>query len=130
MAKSVFRRAGIPIVAWVLGNLAWVIAIFMLNKFIEETAVLAVVSAIGFLLLILVGVVGTGWYFLRERQSPTTTASLEHMARWVTAMYIGQRYEVPPETLLGVGTPEAMEEKARRLQEEKELAKLRSREEP
>tara|TARA_Y100000310_G_scaffold328100_1_gene395633 strand:- start:24374 stop:24721 length:348 start_codon:yes stop_codon:yes gene_type:complete len=112
---------GIAVVGWLLGNGAWSITILILARFVEDTAMIAIISAVGFFILIVIGVVGSGWYLLRERPAPTS--ALENMARWVTAMYFAQRYEVSPEALLDLSTPQAMEERARRLQIEKQLPK-------
>ncbi|MCZ6614473.1 MAG: hypothetical protein O6920_01645 [Chloroflexi bacterium] len=119
METGFYKKAGKFIIVWGLGNITWASATFVFSKFVEDTEVLWQISAIGFLFLVLVGVVGAWWYFLRERQSPTPD---ENMARWVTAMYFAQKYNVSPDDLLTLNSPEAMEERARRLIAERHAA--------
>ena len=88
------------------------------------------ISAIGFLLLIVVGVVGIGWYFWRDKQAPDAEVKFENMSRFVTALYLSQIYQVDVEQLQSATTPQEMEERAGRLQAEKELATLRGDETP
>jgi len=112
---AILRRIWIPILAWFLGNITWSLVIFGFTKFTEQTVMVPAIGAIGFLVLILVGVIGTGWYFLRERTSPTTEITMNNMARWVIAIYFAQRYKVEPDALIELSTVEAMEERALRL---------------
>lgn len=119
-AGNFFRKVGVPIIGWFFGNIAW----WSITKGMDETAMVTAITMIGFLILIVVGVIGIGWYFLRERRSLTTTDALENMARWVTLMYFAQKYNVSPDELGGLDTPQAVEERARRLQVERKLAKL------
>lgn len=79
------------------------------------------VGLIGFLVLI---VSGLAYIMLRDRGGTTSATQFENMARYITAMYFSQQYDVKPNELLDMVHPQAMEEKAKRLQIE---ARLRQR---
>lgn len=90
----------------------------------DEPLILAI-GMIGLLVLIVVGIVWVGWYFSSERMGPTRLFQLENMARIITAVYFSQKYDVPVEELPETMTPQEMEERAKRILAEKELAQLR-----
>ena len=119
------RRLIIPVVGWLVGSIAWAGVSYVITRLREHDPMIWSISAIGFLVLIVVGVVGIGWYFWRERQPSNASAQLESMARTVTAVYFSQIHGVAVDELQDAMTPQEMEEKAKRLKAERELAELR-----
>ena len=90
----------------------------------DEPLILAI-GMIGLIVLIVVGIVWVGWYFSSERMGSTRLFQLENMARIITAVYLSQKYDVPVEELPDTMSPQEMEERAKRILAEKELAELR-----
>lgn len=72
--------------------------------------------------------VGIALYFWRDKATGATNLQFENMARMVTAVYFSQKYDVRPEELFDTMTVEEMEERAKRIQAESQLAELRGNE--
>lgn len=83
----------------------------------------------GLLVLVVVGVVGIGWYSLGGSMGPNNLLQFENMARIVTAVYLSQKYDVSAEESSDTMTPQEMEERAKRIQAESQLAELQGSEE-
>jgi hypothetical protein len=124
-----FKNISVAFLVWLLGNGAWTVAVLILAMHVDNNTVIAIIGAIGFLSLILTGVIGAGWYLLKERGNPLQSSpQLENMARWVTAMYFAQRHKIEPDKLLELDSPQAMEERARRMEIEAKLETTESNE--
>lgn len=80
-----------------------------------------VISMLGFLVLIVSAFIFVALYFLRGPR-PHVYVQTENMARYVTGMYFAQQYGVNPTELVNLNHPQAMEERARRLQLEQQVA--------
>jgi hypothetical protein len=116
------------IFAWCIGNVLWGFITRVATRISAESPML---EGIGYLALIVLGICGAWWYLWgRTWRTGGTERHIDNMTRYVVAMYIAQQHGVPPAQLVGLGSPEAMEERAKRLVSDEELAKVRATESP
>ncbi len=118
-----FQRWVRPLISWLGGNVAWGVAIFVFTKIAGDRAMIEAVGLIGFLVLI---VIGLAYIMLRDRGGATSTAQYETMARYVTMMFLAQEHGIRPGDLADLSNPQAMEERAKRLQIEASLRQHQS----
>jgi len=106
------------IVGWLVGNILWGVVVFSVARIAEEAAMIEAIGAVGFLVLIVVGLV---YLMFREKQSPNAAMQNEPYTRFVVMVMIALQYNVKPGDLSDLNNPQAMEERAKRLQVERGL---------
>ena len=119
------KRIIAPFLAWLVGSISWSIIWYSMTRIRPDEPMILAIGMIGLLVLIVVGIVWVGWYFSSVGMGSIRLLQLENMARIITAVYLSQKYDVPVEELPDTMTPQEMEERAKRIQAEKELAQLR-----
>lgn len=109
---------------WCIGNILWGFITRIATQISKESPM---IEGIGYLVLIVLGICGAWWYLWgRSRRPNDIDIMLDNMGRHIMSIYFAQQYNVNAKDLVDLNHPQAMEEKAKRLQSERELAKLKS----